>query len=264
MTRALIYRGNDILLCRDENDRPVFPVFDKENYDTPETICFELSGTKYIVLTDERIADPIPDSFRIGLREAWGVLDPDSWSIAAKGAELAHFMRTTRFCGTCGTTLVRASDISRRCPECGREFFPALSPAIIVLVTRGEEALLVHAKSFSRPFYALVAGFVETGETIEECVAREIYEETSLHVTDIRYFGSQSWPFPSQLMLGFTARYDSGTLCWADGELSDGGFFTRDSHPVLPSLPSISRRLIDAWLSGKTDGEENCKGCDTV
>ena len=250
MTRALIYRGNDILLCCDENDVPFFPVLDADNCNSPEIMYFETEGTRYAVLT-EKAAENVKEGFWIGLRESWGRLDPKSWNIAAKGAELAHFMRTNCFCGTCGTALVKASDISRLCPVCGREFFPALSPAIIVLVTRGEEALLVHAKSFRRPFYALVAGFVETGETIEECVAREIYEETSLRVTDIRYFGSQSWPFPSQLMLGFTARYASGRLRWADGELSDGGFFTRDSHPLLPTLPSISRRLIDAWLNGE-------------
>lgn len=254
MTRALIYRGNDILLCRNENDGLSFPVLDTDNCGSSETIYFETDKTRYAVLP-EKAAENITEGLWTGLRESWEKLDPKSWNIAAKGAELAHFMHTNRFCGSCGAALVRASDISRRCPDCGREFFPALSPAVIVLVTRGEEALLVHAKSFRRPFYALVAGFVETGETIEECVAREIYEETSLQVTDIRYFGSQSWPFPSQLMLGFTARYASGTLRWADGELSDGGFFTRDSHPLLPSLPSISRRLIDAWLTGVAHGK---------
>ncbi len=252
MACALIYRGNEILLCHDENNKPVFPILEAKEHHDSETISFELDDVRYEVLNGED-AEPIPEGFWIGLRESWGMLSPKEWNIAAKGAELAHFMRTNRFCGTCGTSLVKASDISRRCPVCGREFFPSLSPAVIVLVTRGEEALLVHAKSFRRPFYALVAGFVETGETIEECVAREIYEETSLHVTDIRYFGSQSWPFPSQLMLGFTARYASGTLRWADGELSDGGFFTRDNHPLLPSLPSISRRLIDAWLNGEVN-----------
>ncbi|MDE5877311.1 MAG: NAD(+) diphosphatase [Muribaculaceae bacterium] len=254
MTCALIYRGNDILLCRDENDKLSFPVVDINNYDNSEIIYFETDGTQYAVLP-EKTAETIAGGVWRGLRESWGELEPKTWNIAAKGAELAHFMQTNRFCGTCGTALVKASDISRRCPACKREFFPSLSPAIIVLVTRGEEALLVHAKSFRRPFYALVAGFVETGETIEECVAREIYEETSLRVTDIRYFGSQSWPFPSQLMLGFTARYASGRLRWADGELSDGGFFTRESHPLLPSLPSISRRLIDAWLNGEIGGK---------
>ena len=135
------------------------------------------------------------------------------------------------------------------CPGCGREFFPQLNPAIVVLVTKGEEALLVHAADFRRPFYALVAGFVETGETLEECVAREIREETTLEVEDIRYFGSQSWPFPHQLMLGFTARWKSGEIRFADGELTSGGFFRRENPPLLPTPPSLSRAIIDAWIN---------------
>ena len=124
---------------------------------------------------------------------------------------------------------------------------------MVVLVIRGREALLVHAASFRRPFYALVAGFVETGETLEQCVAREVREETTLEIDDIRYRGSQSWPFPSQLMLGFTARYRSGDLAFADGELTAGAFFSRDSLPMLPTPPSLSRALIDAWTRGDFD-----------
>ena len=132
-----------------------------------------------------------------------------------------------------------------------REYFPQLSPAVVVLVTKGEEALLVHAANFKRPFHALVAGFVETGETLEECVAREVREETTLEIEDIRYFGSQSWPFPHQLMLGFTARWREGEVRFADGELTSGGFFRRDALPELPTPPSLSRAIIDAWIEGK-------------
>ena len=121
----------------------------------------------------------------------------------------------------------------------------------MVLVTKGEEALLVHAANFKRPFHALVAGFVEAGETLEECVAREVREETTLEIEDIRYFGSQSWPFPHQLMLGFTARWREGEVRFADGELTSGGFFRRDALPDLPTPPSLSRAIIDAWIEGK-------------
>ena len=137
------------------------------------------------------------------------------------------------------------------CPSCGREYFPQLSPAVVVLVTKGEEALLVHAANFKRPFHALVAGFVETGETLEECVAREVREETTLEIEDIRYFGSQSWPFPHQLMLGFTARWREGEVRFADGELTSGGFFRRDALPELPPPASLGGAIIDAWIEGK-------------
>ena len=109
----------------------------------------------------------------------------------------------------------------------------------------------MHADNFKRPFHALVAGFVETGETLEECVAREVREETTLEIEDIRYFGSQSWPFPHQLMLGFTARWREGEVRFADGELTSGGFFRRDALPELPTPPSLSRAIIDAWIEGK-------------
>jgi len=183
------------------------------------------------------------------LRASFLTLSSVDYKAAAKGSELLHWHHTARYCSRCGTALRRVGEICKKCSECGAEYFPPVSPAAIVLVTRGEEALLVHAKNFKRPFYGLVAGFVETGESLEETVRREVREETSLEIEDIRYFGSQSWPFPAQLMIGFTARYKSGEIRFADGELSDGGFFTRDTHPDLPTLPSIARQMIDWYFT---------------
>lgn len=188
----------------------------------------------------------------IELRAAWARLGDDKWQLAAKEQELINFRQSNRFCTYCGGEMGSASEISLKCRKCGREIWPHMSPAIVVLVTRnnGDEALLVHASNFrNSAMHALVAGFVETGETLEECVIREVREETSLEIRDIRYIGSQSWPFPSQMMIGFTARYASGELRLADGELTSAGWFTRDVVPALPTLPSLSRRIIDLWLS---------------
>lgn len=187
----------------------------------------------------------------VGLREAWKYLGDEKWKVEARRAELDYFFRTHRFCGSCGAEMTPASEISVKCPACGREDFPSLSPAILVLVKRRDEALLVHARNFSRPVYALVAGFVETGENLEECVRREVKEETSLEISNIRYFASQSWPFPSQLMVAFTADYAGGEIRFADGELTSGGWFHREVPPELPTMPSLSRRLIDSWLCGE-------------
>lgn len=187
----------------------------------------------------------------IDLRSSWKRLGDEKWQKASKAQELYNFRETNRFCSLCGGTMSSASDISLKCECCGREIWPMLSPAIVVLVTRsnGKEALLVHAANFKlKHMYALVAGFVETGETLEECVAREIREETSLEVSDIQYAGSQSWPFPSQMMIGFTAKYKSGEPRAADGELTSLGWFTRENLPELPSPPSLSRRIIDSWI----------------
>lgn len=185
----------------------------------------------------------------MGLREDYAKMTEEEWKAAVRHAELEHFRTTHRYCGRCGREMLPASEISVRCPDCGEEVFPRLNPAIVVLVMRGDEALLVHARNFKRPMYALVAGFVETGESLEECVAREVKEETSLEIEDIQYFGSQSWPFPSQLMIAFTARLAKGEVTFADGELTDGGWFCRENPPVLPTPPSLSRRLIDAWIA---------------
>lgn len=187
----------------------------------------------------------------IGLREAWSRLGDEKWQQAARVAELANFRRVHRFCGYCGGHMADATEISVKCEACGREIWPQLSPAMVVLVTRngGEEALLVHAANFKHgDVHALVAGFVETGESLEQCVAREVKEETSITVKNIKYIGSQSWPFPGQMMVGFTAEYQSGELRLSDGELTSAGWFTRKNHPPLPSQPSLSRRIIDLWL----------------
>lgn len=185
------------------------------------------------------------------LRENWGRMHPEEFLGACKGLELLNWNEEERYCARDGHLLERFSEISKRCPECGCEYFPRLSPAVVVLVKKGEEALLVHANTLRKPVMALVAGFVETGESLEECVRREVMEETSLEIDDIRYYGSQSWPYPHQLMVGFTARYKGGEIHFADGELSAGGFFTRQSPPPVPSYPSLSRQIIDAWIKGE-------------
>lgn len=194
------------------------------------------------------------DAEWVELRAAWEKLGDRKWYKAARAQELENFRRFNRFCGVCGNHMVKSSEISLKCTSCGREIWPALSPAMVVLVTRnsGKEALLVHAANFrNREVHALVAGFVETGESLEECVAREIKEETAIEVRNIRYVGSQSWPFPGQMMVGFIAEYESGELRLCDGELTSAGWFTRENHPPLPTLPSLSRRIIDLWIENK-------------
>lgn len=184
----------------------------------------------------------------VSLRESYELIPHQAYRIAGKASELLYWDRNSRFCPTCGTALKFNSRISKCCPHCEKEFFPHVSPAILVLIHRGEEALLVHARTFQKPFYGLVAGFVETGETLEECVRREVREETTLEITNIRYFGSQEWPYPSQLMIGFEADYQSGDLYFADHELTEGAFYRRDALPTLPQKLSLARKMIDAWI----------------
>jgi len=185
---------------------------------------------------------------QIDLRSSYSVLGEELYTIAGKGAELIHWDTNTRFCPACGTRTRPKLPISKECPECGNEMFPNIAVATITLIRKGEEALLVRGHNFRGKNYGLVAGFLEPGETLEECVAREIREETGLEVTNIRYFGSQPWPYPSGLMVGFTADYESGEICLQVEELAAGAFFSRDNVPNLPAKLSIARKIIDAWL----------------
>ena len=136
----------------------------------------------------------------------------------------------------------------KRCPNCGKEIWPQVSPAVIVLVHRGDEILLVRANSFKDNHYGLVAGFVETGETLEEAVHREVFEETGIRINNLRYFASQPWPYPSGVMVGYNADYVEGEIHLQWSELCKGSWFTKDNLPNLPEKLSIARMLIDHWL----------------
>jgi NAD+ diphosphatase len=134
---------------------------------------------------------------------------------------------------------------------CGRHEFPRISPAVIVAITDDENRiLLAHNKNFRAGVYSLIAGFNEAGESLEATVAREIREEVNIEVADIAYIKSQPWPFPNSVMLGFSARYSSGTLRPDGVEIEDARWFTRDNRPTLPGGGSLSRELINRWLTG--------------
>lgn len=198
--------------------------------------------------------EPLPEDCEwMRLRASYDVLPEDLYLRAGKGAELVYWDRETRFCSRCGAPLLLHSNISKKCTQCGREVWPHLNIAIIVLVRRGNRALLVHAKNFAGNFKGLIAGFVETGETLEECVAREVMEETGISITRLRYFGSQPWPYPLGLMCGFTAEYEAGEISLQRSELTDGGWYDRDHLPVIPSKLSMARRLLDAWIEDRLD-----------
>lgn len=195
------------------------------------------------------------DAF-VGLRELRAQTDDPWWSIAGRAVQIVNWDRTHRFCGRCGTPTERASaENSRTCPNCGLVVYPRLSPAIIVLVTRGErdqEALLVWNRTRTKPFYSTIAGFVEPGETLEHAVAREIREEAGIEVTDIRYFGSQPWPFPNQLMIGFYARYAGGEIAVQASEIREARWITPPDLETLTTSRgpvSISGWLIEGWVN---------------
>lgn len=228
----------------------------KQTSQIPISTVFRFGDT---TVASETLSDCDIDGLSwVELRKSWGALGDEQWALASKAAELVNWDNETRYCGRCGKSMKRTGEIQKNCTECGAERFPKLSPSVLALVEKGNEALLVHGTAMRGGMHALVAGFVETGETLEECVCREVFEETGMKVENVRYFGSQSWPFPGQLMTAFRCSWVSGEPRWADGELNAGGFMSRneidrrlaEESPetfTLPTLPSLSRRLIEAW-----------------
>jgi NAD+ diphosphatase len=177
-------------------------------------------------------------------------LDDGEWAIAGRAVQLAEWDRTHRFCGRCGVATDPApGERARRCPSCGLLAFPRLAPATIVLVERDGQALLARNKNFPVPLYSTIAGFVEPGETLEATVAREVKEEVGIDVGGITYAGSQPWPFPHSLMIGFYATWTGGEIVCDGTEIVDAGWYAPDNLPMIPPPLSIARRLIDGWLA---------------
>ena len=179
-------------------------------------------------------------------------MTPDEMREASREVELDEWRRNNRFCGRCGAAMKPHDDPGERamvCGECGYTAYPKISPAVIVLVTKGDKVLLQRNTHYKGVVWSLVAGFVDPGENLEDAVRREIREEASIEVRDIRYFGSQTWPFPSNIMIGFRAEYASGELKPDGEEVVESGWFDRDHLPEIPRPGSIARTMLDAWAS---------------
>lgn len=184
-----------------------------------------------------------------GLRAAYGVIEDDLFAIAGRAFQIVDWDRNHQFCGRCGQPTEAAPDErAKRCLACGLTSYPRVSPAVIVLIERDGKALLARGSNFANPFYNCLAGFVEPGESLEATVKREVREEAGIEVGQIRYFGSQPWPFPHSLMIGFTAVYAGGDLVLAADEIADAGWYGPDELPRVPAPLSIARQLIDDFV----------------
>jgi NAD+ diphosphatase len=208
----------------------------------------ELDGRPtFAVEVDEAAPDPLPFGFE-QLRGAFGTLDEGAWLIAGRASMIVDWDRSHQVCGQCGhRTQYLLAERAKRCPNCGLVAYPRVSPAIIVLVERGDDVLLARGIRQSSGMYALIAGFVEAGESLEEAVHREIQEEVGIEVDAVQYFGSQPWPFPHSLMVGYTAQYRAGEIRIKPDEIADARFFAPHNLPPIPPRLSIARRLIDYY-----------------
>lgn len=188
----------------------------------------------------------------VHLRQLALKMDEQLFAAAFTAKHLIHWDATHQFCGVCGSAMSDSGkERAKKCAACGHISFPRISPAVIVAVVNNDRILLARAHNFTAAFYSVIAGFVEPGETLEACVAREVKEETGITVRDITYFGSQPWPFPDSLMIGFTAKYAGGELKVDGEEIVEAAWYSRDTMPTVPPNPnSIARKLIDHFLDG--------------
>jgi len=183
----------------------------------------------------------------LGLRDLFGHFDDQFAALSGRAYQIIDWDRSHQYCSRCGTpTELRMDERARACPSCGLTSYPPISPAVMILVTRGRELLLGRKASFPPGRYSALAGFVEPGETLEHTVMRETREEVGVEVTNIRYFGSQPWPFPHSLMIAFTAEHAGGDITPDGVEIEDARWFDAAELPTLPPSISISRRLIEA------------------
>lgn len=263
-TYWFVFVGNSLLLCK-EKDLYSVPLCEESPVPIKDWTYIQelpdLNGHKCRACMFDVPPVNVNEFATVGLRESYTKLPLEFYLMAGKASELLFWNSNTQYCGFCGAPMKKHTDISKRCTNCGKEIWPQVAPAIIVRIRKvevknaegeviePEKILLVHAKNFRRSeMYGLVAGFVETGETLEECVEREVMEEVHLKVKNIKYFGSQAWPYPSGIMIGFTADYDGGDIQIQEEELSNASWFAKDSLPQIPDKMSIARRLIDDWL----------------
>jgi NAD+ diphosphatase len=191
--------------------------------------------------------EPPEDMTWAGLRSLFGAIDDRTFALAGRAMQVMDWDRSHQFCGRCGTPTERnAGDRSRVCPNCAQTHYPRLAPVAMALVHRGDELLLARSPHFAPGMFSALAGFVEPGESLEECLVREVKEEVGVAVTNLRYFSSQPWPFPHSLMVAFHCDWVDGEIVPQAGEIEAAGWFTRERPPpVLPGKLSIARRLID-------------------
>ena len=228
-----------------EQWRPVSRA-EAENYEITESHFMGYLGNEACFAVSVAAAD---DTFT-NLRANIGRIDRSLFNMAGRALQVCDWFRTHRFCGNCGQATVPADhDRSMRCERCNLSFYPRLSPSIIVLVHRGDEVLLGRNHMFPKGLFSTLAGFVEPGESIEATVRREVKEEVGVDVGALSYRGSQPWPFPNSLMLGFHAEYEGGDLVLQEDEIAEADWFACDKLPTIPGKFAISRWLIDDYLA---------------
>ena len=250
-----IFRGREILLKVNKNPSGIPKLLDPSELGLSglrEQYLGTLKGVHCYSLELPDNTKPPEGMKFVDLRQAYSEINESWFALVNKAVQVVEWDRTNQFCSRCGTkTLQKPKERGKECPACGELFYPRISPAIIVLIRKGDEVLLARSPNFPQGLYSLIAGFVEPGESAEDAVVREVREEVGIEIKNIRYFGTQAWPFPNSLMIGFTAEYASGKIKPDRIEIEDAHWFSDKELPVLPGKISISRKLIDHFLKEK-------------
>jgi NAD+ diphosphatase len=242
---------NNQLLVKSINKITTIPTFiDLENLDLSDVQYLgSLNGLNCFCGNLTKEASIPSGMYLSNLKALAPQLSEDMFWVGGRAIQIVNFYTDHKYCGRCGTlTHVEGTEIAMICPNCNFVNYPRISPAIIVAVVKEGKLLLAHNNGFPNDLYSVVAGFVEVGETFEECVIREVYEETGITVKNIKYFGNQPWPFPNSLMIGFTAEYASGEIKVDGKEISNANFYTSSNMPLIPDSISIARKLIN-WFT---------------
>lgn len=234
--------GNGALFPRDWLKRLDLPLLSEQglgHFDGEPVFLFELD-----------FPAGVPGARWQGLRQFMQEDDRDLFRLLGYATQIGTWVSQHRFCGSCGSPMqARAGERAMYCPACGVQHYPRLSPSMIVLVTRGDELLLARSPRFAAGVYSTLAGYVEPGESVEQCVAREVREEVGVAIHAPQYIASQGWPFPHSLMLGFHAEYAGGDIVLQPEEIEDARWFAIDNLPALPARQSIARYLIELYLA---------------
>jgi NAD+ diphosphatase len=198
-------------------------------------------------------ASPIPDGIKTySLRSLLGLVSDEMFALIGRAFQVMDWDRSHQYCGACGSaTEIKKDERARKCPKCGLVFYPRISPAVIAAIVKDGKLLMARGTRFKTNMYSVLAGFVESGETLEECLHREVMEEVGIKIKNIKYFGNQPWPFPNSLMVGFTAEYESGEINIDSNEIIDAEWFAPDEILSLPSIAgkySIAGKLISWFL----------------
>ena len=244
----LLRSDNQVLAVPGGDAATIFPRGHAADFGNPDNALLvgQWQGRPCYAAEIDRLPESVAGEL-VPVRSVYGLAGAEAFALAGRASQLMDWRKNHRYCGRCATpTTMKTTEFAMACPACGLLAYPRISPAVMVLIGRGDELLLARSPHFKPGIFSALAGFVEAGETLEQCAVREVREEVGIQISNLRYFRSQPWPFPDSLMLAFFADYAGGEITPDPSEIEAAGWFSRSALPPLPDQASIARHLIEA------------------